>query len=87
MTKPKTDYCSFCGKHHRAVDALVVQAHVGICDECIELASEMVRRNLSSPPDVSAVHGFEQTGLHVGAGSALNFAASVPSPNLGSPRG
>lgn len=46
--------CSFCEKSHNQVKKLIAGPSVYICDECIELCSEIIEEELSEP-----------SGLHV----------------------
>jgi hypothetical protein len=39
-------YCSFCGKTQHEVKALVAGPHVFICDECIDLCSDIIDEQL-----------------------------------------
>jgi len=36
--------CSFCGKNQREVKKLIAGPTVYICDECIELCNDIIRR-------------------------------------------
>jgi ATP-dependent Clp protease ATP-binding subunit ClpX len=45
--------CSFCGKRQDQVRKLVaggLTAAVAICDECVELCSEIIGETLDAPP-------------------------------------
>ena len=47
---PKRLYhCSFCGKAQTEVKTLVAGPGVFICDECVELCLEVIRRNAPKP--------------------------------------
>ena len=39
-------YCSFCGKNQHEVKALVAGPHVFICDECIDVCSDIIDEQL-----------------------------------------
>src|SRR3954468_4584054 len=39
-------YCSFCGKSQHEVNKLVAGPHVFICDECIDLCSDIIDEQL-----------------------------------------
>jgi ClpX C4-type zinc finger protein/glyoxalase superfamily protein len=39
-------YCSFCGKNQHEVKSLVAGPHVFICDECIDLCSDIIDEQL-----------------------------------------
>jgi hypothetical protein len=39
-------YCSFCGKNQHEVNKLVAGPHVFICDECIDLCSDIIDEQL-----------------------------------------
>src|SRR3954463_12190938 len=43
---PAVLYCSFCGKTQHEVKALVAGPHVFICDECIDLCSDIIDEQL-----------------------------------------
>jgi hypothetical protein len=45
-TPPAVLYCSFCGKTQHEVKALVAGPHVFICDECIDLCSDIIDEQL-----------------------------------------
>ena len=42
-------YCSFCGKSQHEVRKLVAGPAVYICDECVDLCTDIVRRATASP--------------------------------------
>lgn len=42
LLKPRTRYCSFCGKADDEVFALVSGPEVMICDECIAVAQAII---------------------------------------------
>ena len=44
--------CSFCGKEQDQVKKLVAGSGVYICNECIELCSEIVEEELKSSNDL-----------------------------------
>ncbi len=51
MSKEKTDdkgtlYCSFCGKSQHDVRKLIAGPNVFICDECVELCTEIIREEI-----------------------------------------
>jgi ATP-dependent protease Clp ATPase subunit len=48
--------CSFCGKTQQDVRKLVAGPGVCICDECIELCTEIVEETLGTEPEVEMVH-------------------------------
>jgi ParB/RepB/Spo0J family partition protein len=54
--KPKTLYCSFCGKSQHEVRQLIQGPTVFICDECVGLCIDIIRKeNISrKPADESA---------------------------------
>ena len=35
-------YCSFCGKNQEEVKKIIAGNNVFICDECVELAQEII---------------------------------------------
>lgn len=45
-TLPAVLYCSFCGKTQHEVNKLVAGPHVFICDECIDLCSDIIDEQL-----------------------------------------
>jgi hypothetical protein len=45
-TPPAALYCSFCGKSQHEVDKLVAGPHVFICDECIDVCSDIIDEQL-----------------------------------------
>jgi hypothetical protein len=45
-TPPAVLYCSFCGKSQHEVNKLVAGPHVFICDECIDLCSDIIDEQL-----------------------------------------
>ena len=44
--------CSFCEKNHNQVNRLVAGPGVYVCNECIELCSEIIEEHLSEPSDL-----------------------------------
>src|SRR5256886_1749242 len=45
-TPPAVLYCSFCGKNQHEVNKLVAGPHVFICDECIDVCSDIIDEQL-----------------------------------------
>jgi hypothetical protein len=45
-TPPAVLYCSFCGKNQHEVNKLVSGPHVFICDECIDVCSDIIDEQL-----------------------------------------
>ena len=45
-TPPAVLHCSFCGKSQHEVNKLVAGPHVFICDECIDLCSDIIDEQL-----------------------------------------
>ena len=39
-------YCSFCGKSQHEVRKLIAGPSVYICDECVELCNDIIRKKL-----------------------------------------
>ena len=37
------DHCSFCGKHKKTVNRLIVGHDVAICSECVELCDKLIK--------------------------------------------
>lgn len=49
----KDRFCSFCGKHHNFVNAMIegpktVNGRAYICNECVDLSQEIVKEYLKS---------------------------------------
>lgn len=44
---PELIYCSFCGKNQEEVKKIIAGNNVFICNECVELAQEIIREELS----------------------------------------
>ncbi len=42
MSDQKNLYCSFCGKSQHQVKKLIAGPNVFICDECVELCTQIV---------------------------------------------
>ena len=47
--KPGTCYCSFCGKSQHEVPKLIAGPAVFICNECVDLCSEIVEEKRDNP--------------------------------------
>jgi ClpX C4-type zinc finger/Domain of unknown function (DUF1902) len=47
--KPGTCYCSFCGKSQHQVPKLIAGPAVFICNECVDLCSEIVEEKRDNP--------------------------------------
>ncbi|MDP3936027.1 MAG: ClpX C4-type zinc finger protein, partial [Alphaproteobacteria bacterium] len=50
-SKPETKndlHCSFCGKGQREVKKLIAGPNVFICDECVDLCTNIIREEFSS---------------------------------------
>ncbi|MGA1846168.1 ATP-dependent Clp protease ATP-binding subunit ClpX [Deferribacter abyssi] len=47
MKNKENLYCSFCGKHQDEVKKLIAGPNVYICDECVELCSEILQEDIS----------------------------------------
>lgn len=43
IDREKSSFCCFCGKHQDFVEKLVQSKKSSICNECIDIASDMVR--------------------------------------------
>ena len=48
-------YCSFCGKSQHEVRKLIAGPSVFICDECVELCTDIIREELEDQSDQSSV--------------------------------
>ncbi len=46
-TNKEMIYCSFCGKNQEEVKKIIAGNNVFICDECVELAQEIIREELA----------------------------------------
>ena len=44
-----TLYCSFCGKSQHEVRKLIAGPNVFICNECVELCADIIRRRIARP--------------------------------------
>ena len=55
MTNKKDDndnlFCSFCGKSQKEVNKLIAGPAVYICDECIQLCSEIIEEESEKETD------------------------------------
>ena len=51
-TADKVLYCSFCGKSQNEVKKLIAGPSVFICDECIDLCTDIIQEELSKLPKV-----------------------------------
>jgi ATP-dependent Clp protease ATP-binding subunit ClpX len=51
-TADKVLYCSFCGKSQHEVKKLIAGPSVFICDECIDLCTDIIQEELSKLPKV-----------------------------------
>ena len=49
-------YCSFCGKSQHEVRKLIAGPSVFICDECVELCSDIIREELEERAATSRSH-------------------------------
>jgi ATP-dependent Clp protease ATP-binding subunit ClpX len=47
---PKGPECSFCGKAKEEVKRLIAGPEVYICNECIELSSDLINEELTKTP-------------------------------------
>jgi len=45
VSDPSIDLCSFCGKHKDHVQKLIVSEQVAICNQCVELCSDLLTDN------------------------------------------
>jgi hypothetical protein len=48
----KTLYCSFCGKSQHEVKKLIAGPSVFICDECIDLCTDIIQEEIAKIPKV-----------------------------------
>ena len=46
----KVLYCSFCGKSQHEVKKLIAGPSVFICDECIDLCTDIIQEEIAKPP-------------------------------------
>lgn len=49
-TTDKTLYCSFCGKSQHEVKKLIAGPSVFICDECIDLCTDIIQEEIAKDP-------------------------------------
>lgn len=47
QNQPEYIYCSFCGKNQEEVKKIIAGNNVFICNECVELAQEIIREELA----------------------------------------
>ena len=59
----KTLFCSFCGKAQDEVKKLIAGPSVYICDECVELCTDILEEEFGDGPDQEAPLDFELTEL------------------------
>ncbi len=59
------DTCSFCGKHKDAVAKLIVGDSVSICNECVDLCQDLLRKDLPVKPEVNATLDPEEIKKHL----------------------
>jgi ATP-dependent Clp protease ATP-binding subunit ClpX len=52
-TTDKTLYCSFCGKSQHEVKKLIAGPSVFICDECIDLCTDIIQEEIAKEPLVN----------------------------------
>ena len=50
QTTDKTLYCSFCGKSQHEVKKLIAGPSVFICDECIDLCTDIIQEEIAKEP-------------------------------------
>jgi ATP-dependent Clp protease ATP-binding subunit ClpX len=50
-------YCSFCGKSQHEVKKLIAGPNVFICDECIDLCTDIITEEISKLPEVDLREG------------------------------
>jgi len=51
-TTDKVLYCSFCGKSQHEVKKLIAGPSVFICDECIDLCTDIIQEEIAKLPKV-----------------------------------
>jgi hypothetical protein len=75
--RPKTLYCTFCGKSQHDVKKLIAGPSAYICDECVELCVNFIREEgnfdkFFSPlrPDEKSADPADQTALQVVRGAS-----------------
>src|SRR3974390_237161 len=89
MSKPSgndtknTLYCSFCGKSQHDVRKLIAGPKVFICDECVELCTDIIRDESPVWTVLSLLAEGEQRGSD-GYPSALQHARSQPTEKISS---
>ena len=50
LSSDKTLYCSFCGKSQHEVKKLIAGPSVFICDECIDLCTDIIQEEIAKEP-------------------------------------
>jgi ATP-dependent Clp protease ATP-binding subunit ClpX len=64
--------CSFCGKSHSEVKKLIAGPGVYICNECVDVCSNILLKELSESPKKSKQQaGRDRAGLHVPSPSEI----------------
>ena len=64
-TNENIDTCSFCGKHKDAVAKLIVGDSVSICNECVDLCQDLLKKDLPVKPEVNATLDPEEIKRHL----------------------
>jgi ATP-dependent Clp protease ATP-binding subunit ClpX len=64
-TNENIDTCSFCGKHKDAVAKLIVGDSVSICNECVDLCQDLLKKDLPVKPEVNATLDPEEIKQHL----------------------
>jgi hypothetical protein len=77
----KTLYCSFCGKSQRDVRKLIAGPAVFICDECVDLCTDIIRDETPIWKVVSLLAEGEKSGSD-GYPAALEHARSQPTEKI-----
>jgi ATP-dependent Clp protease ATP-binding subunit ClpX len=64
-TNENIDTCSFCNKHKDAVAKLIVGDSVSICNECVDLCQDLLKKDLPVKPEVNATLDPEEIKQHL----------------------
>ena len=64
-TNENIDTCSFCNKHKDAVAKLIVGDSVSICNECVDLCQDLLKKDLPVKPEVNATLDPEEIKRHL----------------------
>lgn len=83
----KIDHCSFCGNHKDVVKKLIVSESVAICNDCIDLCTQLIRDDTTIEADKSDVTNYDPVEIkayldkHVIGQDAAKMVLSVAIAN------